>query len=89
MEKELEAKYFIDDKDLARFLLKNIGLDCIKSEFLMRRKTFCSTTEPGWMKVRDDERTTLTFKQITGKDINDINEVEIIANDFKKVNIIN
>lgn len=89
MEKELEAKYFINDKDSMRFSLKNIGLECIKPEFLMKRKTFHSITEPGWMRVRDEgDKTTLTFKQITGKGINDVNEIEVIVNDFEKASAI-
>lgn len=89
MEKELEAKYFINDKNSMRFSLKNIGLECIKPEFLMKRKTFHSATEPGWMRVRDEgDKTTLTFKQITGKGINDVNEIEIIVNDFEKASAI-
>lgn len=44
MEKELEAKYFINNKDSMRSSLKDIGLECIESEFLMKRKTFHSAT---------------------------------------------
>lgn len=89
MEKELEAKYFINDKNSMRFLLKNIGLECIKPEFLMKRKTFHSATEPGWIRVRDEgDKITLTFKQVTGKGINDVDEVEIIVNDFEKASAI-
>lgn len=89
MEKELEAKYFINDKNSMRFLLKNIGLECIKPEFLMKRETFHSATEPGWIRVRDEgDKITLTFKQVTGKGINDVDEVEIIVNDFEKASAI-
>ena len=89
IQKELEAKYFIKDKENIRFLLKSIGLELIKAEFLMKRKTFNGKTEDGWIRVRDEgDKITLTFKQITGNKINDVSEIEIIVNDFEKASAI-
>ena len=89
MEKELEAKYFIKDKENIRFLLKSIGLKLVKSEFLMKRKTFNGKTEDGWIRVRDEgDKITLTFKQIVANRIDGVNEIEIVVNDFEKASAI-
>lgn len=89
MEKEIEAKYFINDKDLIRERLNQLNLELIKPEFLMKRKTFHSTTESGWMRVRDEgNKITMTFKEISGKGINDVNEIEIIVDNFEKASAI-
>lgn len=90
VEKELEAKYFIKDKDFVRGLLAKCGLECIKSEFLMKRKTFNSVVgESGWIRVRDEkDKITLTFKKVTEEGISGVNEIEIVVDNFEKASAI-
>jgi len=89
MEKEIEAKFFIRDKNEIRKKLTQLGLNLNKPEFLMQRKTFHSQTEGGWMRVRSEgDKITMTFKEITGSGINDVNEIEIVVNDFDKASAI-
>ena len=86
MEKEIEAKYFIKDKDEIRNKLKENNLSLVKSEFLMKRKTFDSDTIGKWLRVRDEgDKITMTFKHIIDQNrIDGVNEIEIIVNDFEK-----
>lgn len=89
MEKEIEAKFFIKDKNQIRTRLTKLGLNLNKNEFLMKRKTFHSQTENGWIRVRsEDNKVTMTFKEIIGNGINDVNEIEIIVSDFDKASAI-
>ncbi|HSQ97639.1 MAG TPA: CYTH domain-containing protein [Rickettsiales bacterium] len=91
MEKELEAKYFIEDEDLMREQLKGAGLECVKPKVLMRRKTFDTGIKGKWIRIRDEgNKTTMTFKNITGATINDVSEEETTVGSFDKAcNIIN
>lgn len=83
MDKELEAKYFIQDKGFIRGCLENIGLKLIKPEFLMRRKTFDAGIKGKWIRIRDEgDRTTMTFKHITGATIDDVLEKETTVGSF-------
>lgn len=83
MDKELEAKYFIEDKDFIRKRLENIGLKLIKPEFLMRRKTFDAGIKGKWIRIRDEgDRTTITFKHIAGATIDDVFEKETTVGSF-------
>ena len=89
MEKEIEAKFFIENKDDIRKKLTSSGFDLIKPEFLMKRKTFHSKTEDGWMRVRDEgDKITITFKRITGSGINDVEEIETTVGNFEKASAI-
>lgn len=84
MGKEIEAKFFIEEKDSMRKNLKKLQLNLIKEEFLMKRKCFHSN-EAGykWMRVRDEgDKITMTFKEITSNGINGVEEIEIEVNDF-------
>ena len=89
MQKELEAKYFIDNKDLIRKKIEKAGLKLIKPEFLMRRKVFDCGIVGSWIRIRDEgDKITMTFKKNTENTINDVFESEIIVNDFKKASEI-
>ena len=89
MQKELEAKYFIDNKDLIRKKIEKAGLKLIKPEFLIRRKVFDCGIVGSWIRIRDEgDKITMTFKKNTGNTINDVFESEIIVNDFEKASEI-
>lgn len=47
MEKEIEAKFFIANKDVIRKKLEESDLTLVKKETLMRRKTFHSKDSNG------------------------------------------
>lgn len=84
MVKEIEAKFFIEDKDTMRKNLKELQLNLLKEEFLMKRKCFHSN-EVGhkWMRVRDEgDKITMTFKEVTSNGINGVEEVEIEVSNF-------
>lgn len=89
MNKELEAKYFIENKDSIREQIKNLGLKLIKPEFLMKRKVFDKGKKSEYIRVRDEgDKITMTFKHITGTTINDVKEVEIEVSDFESASEI-
>ncbi len=85
MNKEIEAKFFIDSKEEIRQKLSSLNFNLIKKEFLMKRKTFDSEANGKWFRVRDEgDKITMTYKNIVDKSINGVNEIEIIVNDFDK-----
>ena len=86
MTKEIEAKFFIDNKDDIRNRLADIGLELIEKEHLMKRKCFhCENHKNGtWIRVRDEgKKITMTYKSISGNSINDVEEVEIEVSNFE------
>lgn len=87
MAKEIEAKFFIENKDDIRKKLSNIGLQLIDKEHLMKRKCFhCNDKkeERIYIRVRDEgKKITMTYKEIKGKGINDIEEIEIEVSNFE------
>jgi adenylate cyclase class 2 len=85
MQKEIEAKFFINSKDDIRGKLKNIGLKLLFPEFLMKRKCYGIKDSDKFFRVRQEyNRIVMTCKDIVGKNINDVYETEIIVNDFDK-----
>lgn len=85
MNKEIEAKFFIENKDEIRKKISSLNFNLIKKEFLMKRKTFDSEANGKWFRVRDEgDKITMTYKNIIDKTINGVNEIEIIVNDFDK-----
>ena len=85
MNKEIEAKFFIDNKEEIRKKLSSLNFNLIKKEFLMKRKTFDSEANGKWFRVRDEgDKITMTYKNIVDKSINGVNEIEIIVDDFDK-----
>lgn len=86
MQKEIEAKFFIDDKNFLRSKLEKIGLKLISGEHLMKRKCFHSLdkNDKSWIRVRNEgNKITMTYKNIVGNTINDVQEIEIIVNNFE------
>ena len=85
MNKEIETKFFIENKDEIRKKLSSLNFNLVKKEFLMKRKTFDSEANGKWFRVRDEgDKITMTYKNIIDKTINGVNEIEIIVNDFDK-----
>lgn len=85
MEKEIEAKFFIKDKESMRLKLSNLHLQLFKEEFLMKRKTFDNNVIGEWIRVRDEGyKITMTYKHIIEKNLNGVNEIEIEVSDFEK-----
>lgn len=85
MEKEIEAKFFINNKNLIREKLSSLDFNLDKKEFLMKRKTFNSDAIGKWFRVRDEgNKVTMTFKNIINNTIDGVNEIEVIVNDFEK-----
>lgn len=87
MKNEIEATFLSVNKDSIQAKLKAVGFELETPEYLMRRKTFdFSYIAPGqnkWGRVRQESnKITMTVKEIRGKGINDIYEVELIVNDF-------
>lgn len=90
MNKELEAKFFIQDKDSFRSKLKDLRAKLVKSEFLMRRKTFDSDkldlqeNEYKWLRVRDEgDKITMNIKHLWDENrIDNVDELEIEVSDF-------
>lgn len=85
MNKEIEAKFFIDDKEKLRSILTSIDFSLIKKEFMMKRKTFNCDHNGEWIRVRDEgDKITMTYKNIINNTIQGVNEIEITVNDFDK-----
>ena len=85
MNKEIEVKFFIENKDEIRKKLSSLNFNLVKKEFLMKRKTFDSEVNGKWFRVRDEgDKITMTYKNIIDKTINGVNEIEILVNDFDK-----
>lgn len=90
MQKEIEAKFFIADKEAMRDILRRNGMACTKPERLMRRCNFQFSTDfsagKKWARIRDEgNKITMTVKEIT--DINSAAgtlESEIIIDNFDK-----
>lgn len=89
MNKELEAKYFIEDKSSIREQIKNLGLELIKPEFLMKRKVFDKGEKSEYIRVRDEgDKITMTFKCISGTTIDCVEEAEITVSSFEEASTI-
>ena len=85
MAKEFEIKFTSIDKDQVRDKLKNSGFSCTTPEFLMLRKTFhpINTQKNEWFRLRKEaNKTTMTYKCIHSKEINGVEEHEIIIDDI-------
>jgi adenylate cyclase, class 2 len=87
MEIEYEATFININKDECREKIKNIGAELIKPEFLQKR--ICFNLPKGYenefifARVRDEQdKITMTYKEISGKNIEDQKEVNLTINDF-------
>lgn len=90
MKAEIEAKFFIADKNAQRERLERAGFVCETPERLMRRCNFQFTRDftagKKWARVRDEgDKVTLSVKEIIDKDRADGTlEAEITIDDFDK-----
>jgi adenylate cyclase class 2 len=88
MESEIEAKFFLADKDEARKKLEQAGFTLRTPEHLMTRKAFDVPSEgPGhrWGRVRQEAgRVTMSVKHDLGTGINGVSEAEITVDDFDR-----
>jgi adenylate cyclase class 2 len=87
MKKEIEAKYFIESKDIIREKLKNIKLELKTPEVLMKRKVFCKRGEEQtgeYWRVRDEgnNKLVLTYKNVKSNTINGVDELNIAIDNF-------
>jgi len=90
MQQEREAKFLGVDPKAIREKLRALGATRVQPEQLMRRTVFdFSDRQPcrqgSWIRVRDEgDRVTLSFKQVTGTGIEDMQEVELVVDDFER-----
>lgn len=85
MGKEIEAKFFIDNKDDIRKKLCNVGLKLKSKEHLMKRKCFHTDNNGNgvWIRVRDEgNKITMTYKKVVENNINGIEEIELVVDNF-------
>lgn len=87
MQTEFEATFWPINKDDARNKLKQIDGVLVHAERLMRRKAFnlppSVSTSQRWARVRDEgDKITMSVKQISGENIEDQKEAQILVNDF-------
>lgn len=88
MKTEYEATFANIDKSDIRSRLKAAGAVLIKSEVLMKRKSFTPPNgediEYSWARVRDEgDRITMSFKSIKGERIEDQKEEMVVIDDFQ------
>jgi adenylate cyclase class 2 len=89
MSKEIEARYLNVDVNKINDLLEENNFKCVVQKFLMKRKTFgfynISEGEQKWGRVRQEyDKITMAIKKVTGTSIHDVQEWEVIVNDFDK-----
>lgn len=90
MQPEIEVKFLNVDKEAIRHKIKNVGGQLVKSERLMRRKTFdfvnleLPAGQYKWMRIRDEgDKITMNIKHLIDKDaVDGVNELELIVDDF-------
>ncbi len=88
METEYEAKFVNIDKEEIRERLKKAGAELVKPEFMQKRVCFNLPTGHenfnAWMRVRDEQdKITMSYKEIVGDNIEDQKEINLVINDFK------
>lgn len=88
MEIEYEATFVNVDKDEIRQRLIKIGAKLIKPEFLQKRIVFDlpkgHERKHTWIRVRDEkDKITMSYKEISGPNIEDQKEVNLIIDNFK------
>lgn len=88
MQIEYEATFTNINKDEYRKKLAAIGAKLIKPEFLQKRYAFdlpSGYNEHSWVRVRDEQdKITMSFKDIDGSKIEDQKEINLIIDDFEK-----
>jgi len=88
MEVEYEATFLDVDKSDIKNRLEKAGAKLMKPEFLQKRVVFNlpkgHENKYTWLRVRDEQdKITMSYKEITGKNIEDQKEINLIINDFK------
>lgn len=88
MEIEYEATFLDVNKEEIRERLRGIGAKLIKPEFMQKRVAFNLPKghENGhaWLRARDEQdKITMTYKEINGKNIEDQKEINLVIDNFK------
>jgi adenylate cyclase, class 2 len=90
MPTEIEAKFLNADHDALRTKLKEHGAICTHPNRLTRRLILDFPGRPldkanGWVRLRDElDKVTLAYKQLNGRTLHGMQEVEVTVNDFDK-----
>ena len=88
MQTEIEAKWINIDKEALRKTLSDIGAELVSPERLMIRRVYDFPDErlesvKGWVRVRnEDDKITLSYKQLNDRTVHGTKEVTVIVNDF-------
>jgi len=88
MQTEIEAKWLNIDKEALRKTLSDIGAELVSHERLMLRRTYDFPdgkleSVKGWVRVRnEDDKITLSYKQLNDRAVHGTKEVTVIVNDF-------
>jgi adenylate cyclase class 2 len=88
MQTEYEATFTNIDKQTVRERLTDAGATLVRPEFLQRRIPFHlppgKRSPDAWARVRDEgDKITLSYKQITGDNIQDQKEICLVVDDFE------
>ena len=87
MKTEYEATFLNVNKNEIKEKLKVSGAKLVKSEFLQKRVVFdlpSGYDGERWLRVRDEgDRITMSYKKISGKNIDDQKETQLVIDDFK------
>lgn len=88
MEIEYEATFLDIDKEEIRKKLAEVGAELVKPEFMQKRVTFSLPNDYkkdiAWLRVRDEQdKITMSYKEIDGTNIEDQKEINLTINDFK------
>jgi adenylate cyclase class 2 len=87
MQTEFEATFYpVDSKDIRR-RLHEAGAVLIYPEYLMKRVVFNppKPTPFAWLRVRQEaEKTTMSYKMVSGSRIEDQKEIQLVIDDFQK-----
>lgn len=88
MQIEYEATFLNIDKNEIRKKLENVGAKLVKPEFLQKRYVFDMPNGyngHSWVRVRDEQdKITMSFKDINGNKIEDQKEINLTIDDFQK-----
>ncbi|MBD3328896.1 hypothetical protein GF357_00125 [Candidatus Dojkabacteria bacterium] len=87
MGKEIEAKFININKENLQKKLAKIGAKKVFDERLLRRCVYNLPIEKdgAWARVRDEvDKVTMTYKRVTDKSLDGVEEVELIVDSFDK-----
>lgn len=89
MSTEIEAKFLEINHDAMRSTLRSLGAELVQENRLMCRRNFDFSdkrldAERAWIRLRDEgDKIELMVKQVTGKEIGDIQETSVGVDDFQ------